>query len=389
MSGRSLLFLLASLAILAPARGQDATTLHCQPGPWGKIDYHYIYLAAPDNILNDYPLPIPQTRWSFLGHDLGWAKTMLTAAGVDAPTVLRLTTDPRGLPDAEGMITLFPTEAEVLGLSAAARLALYHELSKYEENATYHDPICVPDGNVEDWLRGSPIPPKFIGLIHQLVYRDGDGYFFSDLRLILNYAQSDTEARQWTKALTRVRAVVAELHVGPQENLADLRRYWSADFHRTDSLPMLEAAAQIEGGTQLDLTHLFPPQPRRLVYSYSSPDIERTGQTPNCHWTSLNFFNYTRQNILLDLKLASSAVLSDYEPVAPPYTFGDVLFFLTPQGEAYHSCVYVADNLVYTKNGENEMMPWLLARFDDVKQLYSREPNYIIQAYRRKWPPGG
>jgi len=48
-------------------------------------------------------------------------------------------------------------------------------------------------------------------------------------------------------------------------------------------------------------------------------------------------------------------VLQDYDKVGPPYTFGDVLFFMGDDGGAFHSCVYIADNLVYTKNGENEM----------------------------------
>jgi hypothetical protein len=152
---------------------------------------------------------------------------------------------------------------------------------------------------------------------------------------------------------------------------------------------MLDAAAQAPHGATLDITHLLPLIPRQLVYSYVSPNIERTGQTPNCHWTSLNFFNYTRQNILLDLKLATSDALDNYEQVSPPYAFGDVLFFLSAQGDAFHSCVFVANNLVFTKNGENEIMPWLLTRLEDVKQLYGREPNYRIQAFRRKWPEGG
>jgi len=30
---------------------ETAVTYHCQPGPWGNIDYQTIYLAAPDDIL--------------------------------------------------------------------------------------------------------------------------------------------------------------------------------------------------------------------------------------------------------------------------------------------------------------------------------------------------
>jgi hypothetical protein len=383
--------ILLTLAIAGstPVHGQDAAgVLHCQPGPWGRIEYRYIYLAAPDNILDEYPLPSPQPLWCFPGHNRDWVEKTLATAGVDPATIARLLSDPRSKQDEEGVITLFPTEADVRGLTPAAREALYFELSKYDINPFYHDPICVPDGDVAAWLHGSDVPKNVVDIIGSLVYHNGSGCFFSDLRLVLKYAQSDAEARRWTKALTRVRGVVAELKVDSTDDLPALRRYWSADFHRNDSLPMLDAAAEIAGGAALDLTHLLPPLPRRLAYAYTSPDIERTGQTPNCHWTSLNFFNYTRQNILLDLKLATSAVLSDYNKVNEPYTFGDVLFFLNADGDAYHSCVYIADDLVFTKNGENEIMPWLLTRIDDVKQLYGREPGYKIVAFRRKWPEG-
>ncbi len=385
---RNSLALLLGLAAVT-ARAQNATVMHCQPGPWGRIDYHYVYLQPPDTILDEFPMPAPMSRWCFAGHNADWVKVFLASVGFDAATINRLVSDPRSAADEEGLITLFPTEADVLGLSADNRLTLYRELAKYTQNPYYHDPIFVPDGDVDAWLKDSGMPKPVLDVMHQLVYHDGSGYFFSDLRLMLKYAQSDSEARRWVKAITSVRAVVAQLHLDQSDDLATLRRYWSADFHRTDSLPILDGAAMVPGATTLDLIHLLPPIPRRLVYDYTSPDIERTGQTPNCHWTSLNFFNYTRQNILLDLKLATSHVLDNYEQVSPPYQFGDVLFFLTAQGDAFHSCVYIADNLVFTKNGENQIMPWLLTRIDDVKQLYGREPNYKIQAFRRKWPEGG
>jgi len=386
---RHALFSILLLVCVPFAQGQEDASVYCQPGPWGRIEYHYIYLAVPNSILDNFPMPAPIPRWCFKGHNPDWVRTFLAGIGLDATTINRLVSDPRSVPDEEGVIALFPTEADVLGLSPANCLTLCRELAKYAENPYNHDPICVPDGDVDGWLRGTDIPKNVVELIRKLVYRNGEGYFFSDLRLVLKYAQSDTEARNWVKALTRMRGVVATLHIDSSDDLPTLRRYWSANFHRADSLPMLDAVAQNPHGATLDITHLLPLIPRQLVYSYTSPNTERTGQTPNCHWTSLNFFNYTRQNILLDLKLASSHVLDDYDMVSPPYSFGDVLFFLNADGDAFHSCVFVADNLVFTKNGENEIIPWLLTRLDDVKQLYGREPNYRIQGFRRKWPEGG
>jgi len=384
---RALLPILALFTVTA-ARADDTTVFHCQPGPWGRIDYSYIYLSAPESILDDYPLPSPINRWCFVDRSQDWLRNFLANLGYDAATVTRLVNDPRSSPDEENVVTLYPSEEDVLALSESNRETLTLELAKYIENPYYHDPICIPDGDVTAWLRGIDLPANVIDLIHRLTYKNGEGYFFSDIRLILKYATSDNQARQWIKALTRVRAVMANLRVDQTDDLAGLRRYWSANFHRSDSLPMLDAAAELPGGSQLDLTHLLPPLPRRLAYSYISPDIERSGQTPNCHWTSLNFFNYTRQNILLDLKLATSQVLENYTAVSPPYTFGDVFFFLNEDGNAYHSCVFLADNLVFTKNGENEIMPWIVCRLEDIKQLYGREPNYKIQVYRRKWPEG-
>jgi len=385
---RRLLSCLAFFIVIA-ARADDSAVSHCQPGPWGRIDYSYVYLAAPDSILDNFPLPSPLTRWCFVDRNPDWLRIFLANLGYDTATINRLVNDPRSQADEENVITLYPTEADVLALSTSSREALSLELSKYIENPYYHDPICIPDGDVTAWLRGVDLPANVIDLIRKLTYHCGEGYFFSDVRLVLKYATGDNEARNWVKAFMRVRAVVASLQIDKTDDLPGLERYWSASFHRSDSLPMLDAAAAIPGGSQLDLTHLLPPLPRRLAYSYTSPDIERSGQTPNCHWTSLNFFNYTRQNILLDLKLATSQVLENYNTITAPYTFGDVLFFLNEDGNAYHSCVYLADNLVFTKNGENEMMPWIVCRIEDIKQLYGREPNYKIQGYRRKWPEGG
>jgi len=373
---------------VTPARADDAAVMHCQPGPWGRISYKYVYLAAPDSILDDFPIPSSQNRWCFVDRTQDWLRIFLVGLGYNAETVNRLVNDPRSLPDEENVTTLYPTEADLLELTPPNRESLAHELAKYTQNPYFHDPICVPDNNVDEWLRGTDMPKNVVDIIRKCTYHSGEGYYFSDLRAVLKYADSDTVARRWVKALTRVRAVMAEVHVDSSDDLPTLERYWSANFHRPDSLPMLDAYAGLPDGGNIDLIHLLPPLPRRLAYAYTSPDIERTGQTPNCHWTSLNFFNYTRQNILLELKIATSHVLDNYTMVSPPYSFGDVLFFLDSNGDAFHSCVYLADNLVFTKNGENEMMPWLVTRIDDVKQLYGRDPGYRIQAFRRKWPEG-
>jgi hypothetical protein len=58
--------------------------------------------------------------------------------------------------------------------------------------------------------------------------------------------------------------------------------------------------------------------------------------------------------------------------------------FMTSDGNALHSCVYIADDIIYTKNGENMAAPWLLMKIGDVKRIYSHLGQTGVQGYRLK-----
>jgi hypothetical protein len=106
------------------------------------------------------------------------------------------------------------------------------------------------------------------------------------------------------------------------------------------------------------------------------------GRYPDCHWTSLNFFNYRPEERLFDTDGAGMYVREQCEPGTGPYRFGDILFFTTAAGQAIHSCVYLADDFVFTKNGANVISPWLIMKLSDVIDRYSVREEPTIQIYR-------
>ena len=61
---------------------------------------------------------------------------------------------------------------------------------------------------------------------------------------------------------------------------------------------------------------------------------------------------------------------TNYRPVSEP-TFGDLLFLLKPDGTMIHIAVFIADDVVFTKNGESNAKPWLLMKWEDVLASYS------------------
>jgi hypothetical protein len=373
----SLILIFASFKGLAAENGMQ----QCKPGPWGRIEYQTVYLEAPEWIIDQFPLPSTQPRWSFPSASKENVRQFLKEAGVEESVANRWVDEPR-CQVIDGNVTVFPSTKDVEEMSAKSRTFIYPELAKLPINEFFHDPIFISDSSVERWLRGSTMPKEMVALITKLAYVENGALLFSNFSTLLSHAESEDEARAWLKDITRTKAVLAHLRVGPEDNLKTIADYWSSSRRRKDVLPFLESVAETAGGDRIDLTHLLPAQARKFLYTYPTQDMALLGQQANCHWTSLNFFNFFPQNIYLDLKLAATGVLENYSAVPDATQLGDVLFFLDAEGNAFHSCVYIADNLVYTKNGDNPVAPWILTTLEDVKTVYLRKAGAKISVFR-------
>ena len=67
------------------------------------------------------------------------------------------------------------------------------------------------------------------------------------------------------------------------------------------------------------------------------------------------------------------------------HTDGDIVAFLDGEGNLFHTVVYIADDLVFSKNGVSAMAPWTLMQLDDVKSYYrGRSENPRLIVHRRK-----
>ena len=124
--------------------------------------------------------------------------------------------------------------------------------------------------------------------------------------------------------------------------------------------------------------------PRKLLYSFPVAGMAANSRVPDCHWTTLNFFNYNARDVYLDTRMATAHVLENYARVEGDWKFGDALLFLDKQtGNALHSCVYIADRIVFTKNGGNLVTPWVLMPLEEVRHLYEGAAAIDVVAYRR------
>ncbi len=375
----------------SPASSQAAADTgflyHCKPGPWGELQYNRIVIEPPETLINasqSTPRPI---SWFFKGYTPATLLALLQSAQLDAAQ-LQWSTDSRNWAQNPDGIRLHPDASFVLGLNETSRATLYTALAEFEENIDQDDPFRFRAGAADEWFAHSDVNPETIALVKKLLYRRGTSLLFSDIGIVLPTLPSLQDRTRLLKTLARKSTLLVKLRIRGDSNIEALDGYWGRGQRGKDIKPLLQSLVRQGGnGTTIDVIHLLPRIPRALLYTYPSPTEPGSRTYLDCHWTVLNFFNVKADDRYQQLDAVTAAFVNDYYPVTGKPTLGDILLFAKPNGAVIHSCVYIADDIVYTKNGASPNAPWILMSLSDVVAFYpSREP-LDIQYYRAKSLP--
>lgn len=353
-----------------------------RPGPWGELEVRSIYMEAPDSLLAAVAKPNSVTRWVFEQTTENAVRALLQRCGVPAPVGERLL-DPARRIVSGNVLSLYPSPEDLVAIPAAARSLLYQELAKSPANEYQRDPVFILGGDLEDWLADNGLSEAQKELFRKLVWKRGDALVFSDIQALLTLAKNSDEVRATFRAVTRVRSLVVELHLPLKTDRREFIEYWAAGQTDAPRLTFINAITQRRAKQTVDITHFLPSLMRQRAYTFPEMELGLKGRFPDCHWTSLNFFNLTPKDFYLDTRLAAAQLVENYATVEAPYRYGDVLCFLD-EGEGLHTCVYVADDIVLTKNGDSILAPWALMQIKDVEAIYRRSPSTRIQGYRLK-----
>jgi hypothetical protein len=369
-----------------PGRETTGVLYEANSGPWGDLTYYYFYLEAPLHLIEVLPLRNPRTRWAVPLSAESEFRAVLESLSLTKAQRTALF-DPANLGLGGGLYALFPPAEVLETLEPETRGILYNYLGRFEANEDIQNPVRIRSGSVDEWASGTMMRTDLIEKMKAMVYYRGDLLLFADFAHIISLAKSDQEARLLQKHSSRVRSMAVQLRLKDPSQVAQIMPYWTTGLglRRKEVEPLMEATALTPGVGSLDLVHMLPPLPRKLLYTYPDMSMASDGVMPDCHWTALNFFNYNPEPIYLDEFFAASRLLAGFEQVEEPYRFGDVLVFLTDDMNAHHSCIYLAADLVYTKNGRSLYAPWTVLYLRDVQSTY---PDYAgkplrVQGFRR------
>lgn len=366
----------------ASSANSGSDVMKCRPGPWGELECTRILIEPPEEfVVGDAEIQSP--LWTFKGYSEVSLAALWQAAGLDAAQQ-KFVHDPAHCETMPDGILVRPSREFIVGLSPGARAAIYTALSEFPENFAQFSPFRLRTSLSDTWLDQINVPAEVVALTKQLLYERGNARCFSDQDIVLPLIPAPQARTRYLKALARKSALMVQLRVQAGQDVDALVAYWGRGGRSKDLKPLLQSLSRRPNGGTVDIVHLLPRFVRLLAYTYPVPSDEPADANRDCHWTALNFQNDQPDDRFANIDYVREVLLKDYYPVPGEPTLGDIVMFARPDGVVMHSCVYIADDIVFTKNGPGHSIPWLFSSSNDVEAFYTSMQSVQIRRYRAK-----
>ena len=334
--------------------------------PYGRLDVRTVLLEPPADWRTADLCQPEEARWVLPVTQATEVPELLSKLGLDATiaaTLERLARCPDG-----GRCVVEPPIDVVLALSPDDRRALYAVLATVDENTAQHSVLKLSKEHAHLWTHADSLSPRLQQMLSQLAYEDDGRLLLADVSLLCAQANDAAERAAILATVWRVSGRLVTLRLTPSSDIDAIARYWTSPGRRKSIGTFLESLRPREGEIEVDLGHLLPPVARRLLNTFPGPDV---APRVDCVWTARHFFSPRA-----DESRDAGTECVDYvrqHTLAIPFEqrgFGDLIEFATADGLVLHVAVYLADDLVFTKNGATRLQPWHISTIGVIRSLY-------------------
>lgn len=363
-----------------PDPDQETQNLFTRKGAWGELLEQNIKLERPIEYLAKEAKNPPPEAWTFSKLDLEQIKALLGNSGLLKEQVNSVMA--AGNVNSSGSnIVVMPGEDFLLSLSPETRKKLYDGLSGLGAYVYIDFPYLIPRQTLEAIYSDKRLRPDDLAILKKLVYPDGNATRLTDYNLLLRKIPTVERRISMAKALSMQPAVLARICVRPDTDIEKIANYWGHmdNVHFDDIRPLLEALKALPKGGTVSLVYFMPPFARQRLYTY--PLRDQAGYpVMDCHWSTFNFSRIESDNRFNDTVFLVDYIKKNYYQIENPSVYGDILLFVNDKNQIRHSAVYLADDLAFTKYGNNYMQPWMIVRIADMQTMYpTLRPIYCRQ----------
>ena len=353
-------------------------------GPWGELEAQNIQVSPSADWVRKNEKLTAETVWHFDAPSMEELRRLFVAAGLSPEATQQLLSDERCSWDGT-IFTVRPPSDVIESLAIKQRTLLYTYIRATRPNSYFGAPATIENGDPLAWFSSFGIPTKTAQHAARFCFPLGRSLAFSDHLHIARQIPDVDDRVRFYQAAHQTSAAVLRLRLTPDSDIDALARYWSSPQSFSETRAKLQSVQPRSGERWLDVAHLLPPMPRSRLYTFrSESDFNRT--LPDCRWTSLNFFADLPSERHADFSDDFDQVLATfYNPALPPYRFGDVIAIRDQEsGRLVHACVYIADDVVFTKNGSGDTRPWILQRDRHLSRIYATDRPVRMEGFRRK-----
>jgi hypothetical protein len=352
------------------------------PPPWGQFIIHDIDLEQPEEYLAFETNANRTEHWTFEGMTPTDVRSVMQSCGVAPKEIDRALSSP--LLSVAGSKTVVAPDNELLySLSPQTRTKLYAVLARFAANEFMQFPFRFVGNKFEETFGGGRFSPAVLASLKKLLYPRGDAQCFSDWEMLLKETPDVNERLHLLKILSRQTAVTVRVLIWPDTDVDKLLGYWNRGIQAKDIRPLLESLKRLQESTTVSILYFLPQFARQRLYTYPVPG-QPGDPAINCHWSTMNFFNETPDNRFSDPAYTVEYLKTNYYTIARPTAYGDIIFILNKNGDAIHSAVYLAEDIVFTKNGNNFARPWMLMHLKDLIAQYTTDETPATVVYRNK-----
>jgi len=367
-----------------PRTGIDAARMHqsvqTSVTEGGEFEYMRLPLEEPKAFLPDTSQPLPSPRWVFANYTRRQLANLINACEFTEQQRKSLLEAAHPEPSLSGMAVL-PSPKLVLEMSRSARQKIYSILSQCPVNSAQCHPFRFRAETFEQWCAEAGLSEELLQVLRKLTYSQGGSLCFCD-GAVAQSALTPEEFHKLVKSLYGERTFIMRLLITPDTDIEGITRYWRKGGRVEAIRPLLESMRKIPGGAGLNISFLLPSFAESRLYTYADPGDDAEGTRENCFWSAMNFFNDKPDPRFVSAEESRRTLAQEYSEVAGSPVYGDVVTLENTGGSLVHMCVYLADHVVFTKNGSDHTQPWVLMKMSDMLGYYNVREPMKMRVYR-------
>ncbi len=359
-------------ASLAPEDVASASS----PGPAisGDVEWQRWPLELPAGYVSPNDCDSVPDRWVLPRYSQAQLGALLDSVSLSSQQRSRIDASTQCTSDG---CSIVPTIDLIEGLSPTARSRIYGVLGGFQENPAQAYPFRRNSWE-RPWSEGEGLTPETRDLLSRMSYHAGGMMLFADTGVACTRLTDPAQRVRMLEVLKTRHTIGAVLNLHPTDDLAALARNWGTVIGEGPALEVLRKAQA--GSVTVNVSEFFAPWARKRVNTFP----RRDEPSMDCFWTALHFREVREPHVEAITPDGFAMQLGQsYEQVPLDHAvFGDIVAFLLSNERPVHAAVFLARNLVFSKNGGSFKRPWTIESVSALREIYPEART--VRAYRFK-----